>query len=45
MRSSPGVVAIEADFRANTLTVRYQPAQVTPDELNALAAELGVPKL
>ena len=25
LRESPGVVAIEADFRDSTLTVRYQP--------------------
>jgi Cd2+/Zn2+-exporting ATPase len=41
LRSSPGVVAIEADFRDSTLTVRYQPAQVAPDDLNALADEVG----
>ena len=41
LRSSPGIVAIEADFRDNTLTVRYQPAQVAPDDLNALADEVG----
>lgn len=41
LRELPGVVAIEADFRDSTLTVRYQPSQVTPDELNALADEVG----
>jgi len=41
LRERPGIVAIEADFRDNTLTVRYQPARVTPDELNALADEVG----
>jgi Zn2+/Cd2+-exporting ATPase len=41
LRSSPGIVAIEADFRDNTLTVRYQPAQVAPDDLNAIADEVG----
>src|SRR6266705_425398 len=41
LRSSPGVVAIEANFRDATLTVRYQPTQVTLDELNALADEVG----
>src|SRR5512134_283038 len=41
LRSSPGIVAIEADFRDNTLTVRYQPAMVAPDDLNALADEVG----
>ena len=41
LRERPGIVAIEADFKDNTLTVRYQPSQVTPDELNALADEVG----
>src|SRR5262249_56943408 len=41
LRERPGIVAIEADFRDNTLTVRYQPARVTPDELNALADVVG----
>jgi len=41
LRSSPGVVAIEANFRDSTLTVRYQPTEVTLDELNALADEVG----
>src|SRR5436309_1663207 len=41
LRSSPGVVAIEADFRDSTLTVRYQPTLVGVDELNALAEEVG----
>src|SRR5262245_43852781 len=41
LRSSPGIVAIEADFRDSTLTVRYQPALVAPDDLNALADEVG----
>src|SRR6266581_7991877 len=41
LRSSPGVVAIEADFRDSTLTVRYQPTLVGLDELNALAEEVG----
>jgi len=41
LRSSPGVVAIEADFRSNQLTVRYQPALVTPEQLNTLADEVG----
>jgi len=41
LRESPGVVAIEADFRDNTLTVRYRPSQVEPDQLNALADEVG----
>jgi Cd2+/Zn2+-exporting ATPase len=41
LRSSPGVVAIEADFRSGTLTVRYQPTLIGLDELNALADEVG----
>src|SRR5262245_40579905 len=41
LRERPGIVAIEADFRDHTLTVRYQPALVTPDELNAVADEVG----
>uniref|UniRef100_A0A832MKY1 Cadmium-translocating P-type ATPase n=1 Tax=Eiseniibacteriota bacterium TaxID=2212470 RepID=A0A832MKY1_UNCEI len=41
LRESPGVLALEADFTANTLTVRYEPHLVTPDALNALADEVG----
>jgi Cd2+/Zn2+-exporting ATPase len=41
LRERPGIVAIEADFKDNTLTVRYLPALVTPDELNALADDVG----
>ena len=41
LRSSPGVVGIEADFRNGTLSVRYQPATIALDELNALADEVG----
>src|SRR5262245_53565494 len=41
LRESPGVVAIEADFRDHTLTVRYQPTLVEPDQLNALADDVG----
>src|SRR5262249_38654139 len=41
LRESPGVVAIEADFRDHTLTVRYQPTRMGPDQLNALADEVG----
>ncbi|MEO5618752.1 MAG: heavy metal translocating P-type ATPase [Candidatus Eisenbacteria bacterium] len=41
LRRSPGVVAIEANFRDSTLTVRYEPKQVLPDQLNALADEVG----
>ncbi len=41
LRQSPGVVAIEANFRDSTLTVRYQPDRVLPDQLNALADEVG----
>ncbi|HTK32271.1 MAG TPA: heavy metal translocating P-type ATPase [Candidatus Saccharimonadaceae bacterium] len=41
MRATPGVVALEADFRAQTLTVRYQPSRIDPTDLNALADELA----
>jgi len=41
LRDRPGIVAIEADFKDRTLTVRYQPSRVTPDELNALADDVG----
>ena len=41
LRSSPGVVAIEANFVNSTLTVRYQPTLVAPDQLNRLAEEVG----
>src|SRR5213593_4553437 len=41
LRSSPGVLAIEANFRDGTLTVRYQPSLVAPEQLNALADEVG----
>jgi len=41
LRHSPGVVAIEANFRDSTLTVRYQPNEVMPDQLNVLADEIG----
>ena len=37
----PGILAIEADFRGATLTVRYQPSRLTPDALNTLADEVG----
>jgi Cd2+/Zn2+-exporting ATPase len=41
LREEPGIIAIEADFRDGTLMVRYQPSRLTPDELNALADEIG----
>jgi Cd2+/Zn2+-exporting ATPase len=41
LREWPGVIAIEADFRASTLAVRYRPALVTPDQLNAFADDVG----
>ena len=41
LHNSPGVVAFEANFRDGTLTVRYQPAVVDPDRLNALADEVA----
>jgi Cd2+/Zn2+-exporting ATPase len=42
LREWPGVIAIEADFRASTLSVRYRPALVTPDQLNAFADDVGL---
>src|SRR2546426_5062109 len=41
LRESPGITAIEANFRDSTLTVRYQPTLVSPEQLNALADEVG----
>jgi Cd2+/Zn2+-exporting ATPase len=41
LRTSPGVVAIEANFRDSTLTVRYQPAHIGPEQLNELADDIG----
>ncbi len=41
LREWPGVIAIEADFRASTLSVRYEPSSVTPDQLNAFAEDVG----
>ncbi len=41
LRNSPGIVAIEANFHDCTLAVRYQPTQVVPEQLNALADEIG----
>ena len=41
LRERPGIVAIEADFKDSTLTVRYQPTRVSPEELNALADVVG----
>jgi Cd2+/Zn2+-exporting ATPase len=41
LREEPGIIAIEADFRGSTLTVRYQPAQVSPEALNRVADEVG----
>ena len=41
MRAKPGVLAIEANLHASTLTVRYEPEHITPEELNALADEVG----
>ncbi len=37
LREWPGVIAIEADFRASTLAVRYEPTLVTPEQLNTFA--------
>jgi len=41
LRKSPGVVAIEADFKDSTVTVRYRPALVDLDHLNGLADEVA----
>jgi Cd2+/Zn2+-exporting ATPase len=41
LHSSPGIQAIEADFTAGTLSVRYDPGHVSPEGLNALADEVG----
>ena len=41
LRHSPGIVSIEANFDDSTLTVRYVPSHVEPDQLNALADEIG----
>ncbi len=41
LRNSSGVVAIEADFRGQTLTVRYDPTLIAPDQLSRLADEVG----
>jgi Cd2+/Zn2+-exporting ATPase len=41
LHQSPGVVAIEADFRDQTLTVRYRPGLIDLDRLNALADEVA----
>jgi Zn2+/Cd2+-exporting ATPase len=41
LRSSPGVVSVEANFDDSTLSVRYLPAHVAPEQLNELADEVG----
>jgi Cd2+/Zn2+-exporting ATPase len=41
LHSSPGIVAIEANFRDSTVTVRYQPTLVELDQLNVLADEVA----
>jgi hypothetical protein len=41
LREWPGIIAIEADFRASTLSVRYEPGAVTPDQLNTFADDVG----
>jgi Cd2+/Zn2+-exporting ATPase len=41
LRQWPGIIAIEADFRASTIAVRYEPGSVSPDQLNAFADEVG----
>src|SRR5262245_10153509 len=41
IRTTPGVVAIEASFKDETVTVRYQPSLITPEKLNELADDVG----
>ncbi len=41
LRDWPGVLAIEADFRQSTLTVRYEPREVSPEQLNSFADDVG----
>jgi Cd2+/Zn2+-exporting ATPase len=41
LREWPGVIAIEANFQASTLSVRYEPGAVSPDQLNAFADDVG----
>ena len=41
LREWPGVLAIEANFRSSTLTVRYQPSLVSPEQLNTFADDVG----
>jgi Cd2+/Zn2+-exporting ATPase len=41
LRENPGVSAVEVDFNESTLTVRYEPTRITPEDLNALAEEVG----
>ncbi len=42
LREWPGIIAIEANFRASTLSVRYEPGTVTPDQLNTFADDVGL---
>ena len=41
LHQSTGVLAVEANFTDSTLSVRYDPAQVSPEALNTLADEIG----
>ncbi|HET7224699.1 MAG TPA: heavy metal translocating P-type ATPase [Candidatus Eisenbacteria bacterium] len=41
LEASPGVHAVEADFDAHTLTVRYEPSLVSPEALAPLAQEMS----
>ncbi len=41
LRTSPGVLAIEARFVDSTLSVRYDPIRVSPEALNELADEIA----
>src|SRR5262245_35975174 len=39
--ASPGVLGMEANFADSTLSVRYDPIRVSPEQLNALADEIA----
>jgi copper chaperone CopZ len=41
LQRQPGVVAVHATYPQNSVTIRYQPGLVTPENLRAAIAELG----
>ena len=43
LRASPGVLAIEADFQSSTLTVRYQPELVQPEQRSRRVVDAATP--